>query len=103
MPLAMPLIFGPGVLAPIIGIISTVDHPFTNFIALVGISLAILVTILVIYTILAYAKFFIKRIGPHGIDAATRIVGFFIDAIGMGLIFHDVVEALQMYKVLDAG
>lgn len=38
-----------------------------------------------------------------GIDAATRIVGFFVAAIGMGLIFHGVVEALQMYKIINWG
>jgi small neutral amino acid transporter SnatA (MarC family) len=34
-----------------------------------------------------------------GIDAATRIVGFFVSAIGVGLIFDSVVEALQMHGV----
>jgi multiple antibiotic resistance protein len=37
------------------------------------------------------------RIGPGWIDAATRIVGFFVSAMGMGLIFHGVIEALQTY------
>jgi small neutral amino acid transporter SnatA (MarC family) len=27
----------------------------------------------------------------------TRIVGFFVAAIGMGLIFHGVMEAIQTY------
>ena len=55
------------------------------------------------YLILVYAKALNKYLGPHGIDAATRIVGFFVSAIGMGLIFHGIVEALQMYKVIGAG
>jgi multiple antibiotic resistance protein len=99
-PLAMPLMFGPGVLATIIGMSSMVQHPFTNFISIVGISLAIAATMLITYLILDYAKTLNKYIGPHGIDAATRIVGFFVAAIGMGLIFHGVVEALQEYKVI---
>jgi small neutral amino acid transporter SnatA (MarC family) len=33
---------------------------------------------------------------PWGIDAATRIVGFFVSAIGVGLIFDGVAEALEM-------
>jgi multiple antibiotic resistance protein len=102
-PLAMPLMFGPGVLATIIGMSSTVEHPFTNFISLVGISLAIVATMLVTYSILVYAKFLIKKIGPHGIDAATRIVGFFVAAMGMGLIFHGVIEALQMYRIITGS
>jgi multiple antibiotic resistance protein len=102
-PLAMPLMFGPGVLATIIGMSSLVQHPFTNFSSLVSIFLAIVATMLVTYLILNYSQTLSSYIGPHGIDAATRIVGFFVAAIGMGLIFHGMVEALQMYKVIAGG
>jgi multiple antibiotic resistance protein len=43
------------------------------------------------------------RIGAKGIDAVTRIVGFFISAMGMGLIFHGIVEALQTYHVIPVS
>jgi len=49
------------------------------------------------YLILAYADAIVGYIGPHGIDAATRLVGFFVAAIGVGLIFHGVMEAIQTY------
>lgn len=39
---------------------------------------------------------------PRGIDAATRLVGIFVSTMGMGLIFHGVIEALQSYA-LTAG
>jgi multiple antibiotic resistance protein len=42
-------------------------------------------------------QFILGRIGPRGIDAATRIVGFFVAAMGMGLIFHGVTEAIHTY------
>jgi multiple antibiotic resistance protein len=102
-PLAMPLMFGPGVLATILGWSSLVQHPISDFISLVSISLAIVASMLVTYLILAYAKDFLSRIGPKGVDAATRIVGFFVAAIGMGLVFHGVIEALQDYKALLGG
>ena len=53
----------------------------------------------VTYVCLAYAEKLTLKIGPMGIDAATRIVGFFVSAIGVGLIFDGVVEALQMHGV----
>jgi multiple antibiotic resistance protein len=56
----------------------------------------------VTYMSLAYAKNVLGRIGPMGIDAATRIVGFFVSAMGVGLIFHGVIEAFQDYGVLAA-
>jgi multiple antibiotic resistance protein len=49
------------------------------------------------FLILAYADEIVGHIGPHGIDAASRIVGFFVAAIGVGLIFHGVIEAIQTY------
>lgn len=97
-PLAMPLMFGPGVLATILGWSSLIQHPISHFVSLVSVSLAIAAAMLVTYLTLAYAEKLLGRIGPQGIDAATRIVGFFVAAIGMGLIFHGVVEGLQNYQ-----
>jgi multiple antibiotic resistance protein len=99
-PLAMPLMFGPGVIATVLGMSSMVRHPISNFVSLISISLAILAAMLVTYLILAYARQLTGRIGPRGIDAATRIVGFFVSAMGMGLVFHGVVEALQNYRTM---
>jgi len=32
-----------------------------------------------------------------GIDAITRIVGFFVSAIGVGLVFNGIIEALETH------
>jgi hypothetical protein len=45
---------------------------------------------------LAYADTILGRIGPRGIDPATRIVGF-VATMGMGLIFRGVTEAIRNY------
>lgn len=97
-PLAMPLMFGPGAIATVLGMASFVRHPFAEFPSLAAIVIAILVTMVTTYLILAYADIFVRYIGPHGIDAVTRIVGFFVAAIGVGLIFHGVTEAIQTYQ-----
>jgi multiple antibiotic resistance protein len=96
-PLAMPLMFGPGAIATVLGMTSLVRHPFAEFPSLAAIVAAILLTMITIYLILAYAGTVTRYLGPHGIDAATRIVGFFVAAIGVGLIFHGVMEAIQTY------
>ena len=46
------------------------------------------------------ARIALARVGPGGIDAVARIVGFFISAMGTGLVFQGVVEALQAYGVI---
>ena len=92
-PLAMPLMFGPGAIATVLGMASLVRHPLTEFLSLAAIVAAILLTMITTFLVLAYADTIIGRIGPRGIDAATRIVGFFVAAMGVGLIFHGVTEA----------
>jgi len=96
-PLAMPIMFGPGTLATILGMSSMVKQSGSVITSLAAIILAIVATMFVTYLALAYAKKILGRIGPLGIDAATRIVGFFVSAMGMGLIFHGVIEAVENY------
>ena len=98
-PLAMPLMFGPGAIATVLGMASLVQHPLYHLPSLAAIVGAILLTMLATYLVLAYAHTILGRIGPRGIDAATRIVGFFVAAMGMGLIFHGVTEAIRDYVV----
>lgn len=99
-PLAMPLMFGPGVLATVIGMSSTVKLSESGIIAMGAIFVAISTTMLITYLTLAYAEKIVGRIGPLGIDAVTRIVGFFVSAMGMGLVFHGLVEAVKQYGVV---
>jgi multiple antibiotic resistance protein len=98
-PLAMPIMVGPGAIATILGMTSLVKHAAFEAGAFIAISGAILATMLVTYLVLRVARIVLVRIGARGIDAATRIVGFFVSAMGMGLIFHGVVEALQTYGI----
>jgi multiple antibiotic resistance protein len=95
-PLAMPLMFGPGAIATIIGMTATIRQSDEALQSFAAIAAAIVLTILVTYICLAYADRLTKFMGPLGIDATTRIVGFFVSAIGVGLIFDGVFEALQM-------
>ncbi len=96
-PLAMPLMFGPGAIATIIGMTATIKQSSEEMLSFVAIAAAIVLTMIVTYVCLAYADRLTKWLGPMGIDATTRIVGFFVSAIGVGLIFDGVIEALQMH------
>lgn len=96
-PLAMPLMCGPGAIATILGMTATVKHSGAELGAFSAVSAAIVGTMLVTYLALAYASKLTEKIGPMGIDATTRIVGFFVSAMGVGLIFNGVIEALEMH------
>ena len=92
--LAMPIMFGPGVLATVIGMTSlksNVDELFS----ILMITIAAVACMFVVYLTLAYADKILKRIGKKGIDAATRIIGFFVASMGMGLIFQGLAEFIK--------
>jgi multiple antibiotic resistance protein len=96
----MPVMFGPGAIATVIGLTSTIRASRDWILSFAAASLAIFAAMGVTYLLLAYAQTILRRIGPQGIDAATRIVGFFVSAMGMGLIFHGSMEFLQANGVL---
>jgi multiple antibiotic resistance protein len=96
-PLAMPLMFGPGVLATVIGYSSMVTLSEAGIASMGAIVAAIAAATFATYIILAYAERILGRIGPQGIDAVTRIVGFFVSAMGVGLMFHGLLEAVKQF------
>ena len=71
MPLAIPLMFGPGAIATILGMTATVKQSHHEMLSLASISVAILATMLVTFLCLAFAGNLSKRLGATGIDAVT--------------------------------
>lgn len=96
-PLAMPLMFGPGAIATIVGMASTIHDWPKEIGAVAMLAAAIVATMIATYLCLANARRLSRVLGPLGIDAATRIVGFFVAAIGVGLVFDGVFEALAAH------
>ncbi|MGJ0452161.1 MAG: MarC family protein [Methylocystis sp.] len=95
MPLAMPLMIGPGPIATVLGMMATVEHSSHEALAFGVILGAIFLALAVTYACLAFATRLTTTLGPLGIDAATRIVGFFVSAMGVSLIFNGVMDALR--------
>lgn len=101
-PLAMPIMFGPGAMATVIGMSASTKAEFLAG-TLISIFAAIVLTMLVTYLALRYAEKVQRWIGPKGIDAVTRIVGFFVASMGMGMIFHGAISALSGQLSIHAG
>ena len=78
---------------------STIKRSSTELASFIAVVAAIFATMLVTYLCLAYAGKLSERLGAMGIDATTRIVGFFVSAIGVALIFNGVIEALETHGV----
>ena len=83
-PLAMPLMCGPGAIATILGMPSTIRQSSTELASFVAIVAAILATMLVTYLCLAYAGKLSEKLGA---------------AMGVALIFDGVIEALETHGV----
>ena len=96
-PMAMPIMFGPGAMATILGMTSQVKHSATEISGFIAVSAALVATMATTYLFLARGKRLQQRRGPRGIDAATRIVGFFVASMGIGMAFDGVIEALEMH------
>jgi multiple antibiotic resistance protein len=96
-PLAMPLMFGPGAIATVLGMTSKIRQSSSELWSFLAIAAAIVTTMFLTFLCLAYADRLTKKLGPLGIDAITRIVGFFVSAMGVGLIFDGVIEVLETH------
>ena len=103
-PMAMPIMFGPGGIATLIGMAATMHASggarIENYAASI---LAIVLTMWVTYLSLAYATPILHKIGPKGIDAATRISGFFVSAMGVGLLLDGIVGFFRSEKIALSG
>ena len=90
---------GPGAIATILGMTSTIKQSPTELASFVAVVAAIFATMLVTYLCLIYAGKLSDKLGAMGIDAITRIVGFFVSAMGVALIFDGVIEAKEFHGV----
>jgi multiple antibiotic resistance protein len=97
MPLAMPLMCGPGAIATVLGMTATVRRSTSEVASYIAILAAVFSAMLITFLCLFFASKLISKLGIAGIDAATKIVGFFVLAMGVGLISDGVIEALQTH------
>jgi multiple antibiotic resistance protein len=99
MPLAMPLMFGPGVIATVLGMMGTIRESSDKILSYAAIIAAADLAILVTFFCLAYADRLTRFLGPLGIDAVTRMVGFFVSAMGVSLVFNGVMAAIDAHGI----
>ena len=85
-PMAMPMLSGPGSIAVVIGLASQA----TGIIDLIIMTGAIVLVASISYGILRLAPFSAKYIGPTGMGAITRMMGFIAMAIGVQFILNGI-------------
>ncbi|MFZ1282306.1 MAG: MarC family NAAT transporter [Ignavibacteriaceae bacterium] len=84
-PLAMPSLAGPGAIATVITLSSSIDgrHGYDKLFAFTGVILAIIITAVIAWLVLRSAGFVSKILGVNGVDSLSRIMGFLLICIGV--------------------
>ena len=91
-PLAMPSLAGPGSLAVVITMSSSIDvrHGVDKIFAFAGVIFAILLTALISWLVLRGAGFMRRVLGVNGVNSLSRIMGFLLICIGIQFIVNGV-------------
>jgi multiple antibiotic resistance protein len=84
-PLAMPSLAGPGAIATVITISSSIDgrHGYDKVFAFTGVILAIVITAIITWLVLRSAGFVSRILGVNGVDSLSRIMGFLLICVGI--------------------
>jgi len=85
-PLAMPMLSGPGSIAVTIGFTSLAE----DWLDYAGIIAGIVAVAVVTYLVLRVAGRIVRLIGPVGVNAMTKIMGFLIMCIGVQFVVNGV-------------
>jgi multiple antibiotic resistance protein len=87
-PMAMPMLSGPGSIGVVMGLAAHTN----GFLAYVGLVIGIVALGLTVYLFLWLGGPLVKRLGPSGMGAITRIFGFLILAIAVQLVWDGVAD-----------
>jgi multiple antibiotic resistance protein len=104
-PLAMPMLSGPGSIAVTLGFTSLATN-WTDYIAII---VGIICVALVTYVTLRLSGKVVHLIGPVGVNAMTKIMGFLVMCIGVQFVVNGVLgiatdpELLRGIKAVLAG
>ncbi len=92
-PMAIPLISGPGAISVVIG----QAQNFTQWTAYLGSSIAIVVLSLLVWFCLNASGRIREKLGRNGVKGLERIFGFIVLAIALEMLFHGILGVLQVY------
>jgi multiple antibiotic resistance protein len=90
-PMALPLVAGPGA----IGVVIALSARYSSFADRGAVVVATALIAVVVGVLLRFGTPLVDKLGPTGIGALTRIIGFLILAIGVELVVHGVLTVTK--------
>lgn len=97
-PLAMPLMAGPGSIAVTVGFTSLASE-WTDYLAITA---GIIVVAVISYVTLRLAERVVKLIGPNGMNALSKVMGFLILCIGIQFVVNGILGIVTDPTVIHA-
>ncbi|HEY8521058.1 MAG TPA: MarC family NAAT transporter [Gammaproteobacteria bacterium] len=94
-PLAMPSLSGPGSIAVVVGLSTTLQQRDDVVIGYVFIIVGIAITALISYSVLRASTKLHELMGATGINAVSRIMGFIMICIGVQFVINGVLEIVR--------
>lgn len=97
-PLAMPLLSGPGSISVVLSMSDRVSNVQSNMKMLIGycvVALGIIFTVFACWVVLRSSAKVSKFIGDSGIDVLTRMMAFFLVAIGVEFLLGGISEYIS--------
>jgi multiple antibiotic resistance protein len=94
-PLAMPMLSGPGSISVVIAIAAKVGELETTRELVMGyvtIAYGIAISAFICWIVLSASGKLVRFLGQGGIDAMTKVMGFFLISIGMELVVSSVTK-----------
>ena len=93
----MPSLAGPGAIATVITISSSIDgrHGYDKAFAFAGAILAIIITAIIAWLVLRSAGFVSRILGVNGVDSLSRIMGFLLICIGVQFVILGVQDLIS--------
>jgi multiple antibiotic resistance protein len=97
-PLAMPSLSGPGSIAVVLGVSSTIQERDHIIFGYVFVAIGIAVTAVISYWVLKAATRLDRLLGATGMNAMARIMGFLLICIGVQFIINGVTDIVGSYR-----
>ena len=98
-PLAMPSLSGPGSIAVVIGMSSTVQDSQHIVVGHLLVAIGIAITAVISYAVLRAATRLEKILGATGMNAMARIMGFLLICIGIQFLINGIMDVGRLMRV----
>lgn len=102
-PLAMPLLSGPGSISVVLSMsdkVANIEDTFRMMMGYIVVAVGIILTAVICWLVLRSSSKITRFLGESGIDVLTRVMAFFLVAIGVEFLLGGITGFLETIGVV---